>query len=115
MTTLYQNSLCEFGLECGVSQFTRVEKRLDVITRSCIDHVFVRSVNCCVKSAVINSSLADHYITGCALITNNNTSHSQSKTVHRLDNKKVCTDLKSINWNEGIMYSNPNTYIMFYH
>lgn len=35
----YLNLMAEYGLLCGITEYTRIEKRLETITKSCLDHI----------------------------------------------------------------------------
>ncbi|VVD02239.1 unnamed protein product, partial [Leptidea sinapis] len=60
----YLDSMSEVGLDCGITQYTRVENKGDLLTKSCIDHIFLRATSHQeVHTAVINNAIADHYIT----------------------------------------------------
>ncbi|VVD04277.1 unnamed protein product [Leptidea sinapis] len=68
----YLDSPCEKGLISCINQYTRVAKKGDLITKSCIDHIFVRcmsSFSDTIQTAVIQENLADHYITACAFVS----------------------------------------------
>lgn len=109
----YLNSLFELGFECGINQYTRMEKKGNIICKSCIDHIFIRSVdhrikNSIVKTAVINNAIADHFITGLTVIDPAIGKYPSYKTVTRIDNKKVQSELTNIDWSEALNYDNPN-------
>lgn len=38
----YLETTSECGLMCGITDYTRIEKKLNKITKSCIDHIFAR-------------------------------------------------------------------------
>lgn len=111
----YLDSLCELGLERGISQYTRVESKGDIITKSCIDHIFVRAVDCSeVHTAVISSALADHYITGSALVDRSHINNAPKyKCINRLDNDKVKEKLSKIDWSMALQFDNPNDILNF--
>lgn len=114
----YLNKMYELGLECGISQYTRIEKKLDKITKSCIDHIFMRDIdtnkNRCVRTAVINNALADHFITGLSITDNSkNVNGKQYKYITKLDNDKVRKNLENVDWNQALNYQNPNDILNF--
>jgi hypothetical protein len=114
--TDYLNKLSETGLESGINQYTRIEKRGEAISKSCIDHIFVRSSNCSeVYTAVINNALADHLITGCVITSDAADRHNnhQFQFVNKLNNAKVHNELKKTNWNIALAYNNPNDILNF--
>lgn len=57
----YLNVLSDYGLLTGITQYTRVEsRRNETVSKSCIDHIFVRSRSQDVFTAVLGTVLADH-------------------------------------------------------
>lgn len=107
----YLSKLSEYGLECGINQYTRIEKKENKITRSCIDHIFYRGVGDReLFTAVINIAPADHCITGCLIKykTVDSTSHLQNKTVAKLDFKKIKSEIKRIDWSDALLLKDPN-------
>jgi exonuclease III len=38
----YLETLSGQGLMCGITDFTRIETRLNVVSKTCIDHIFTR-------------------------------------------------------------------------
>lgn len=56
----YKSSLAECGLMNAISDFTRIEKRAETITKSSIDHIFARSRSLDLYSAVLSTVMADH-------------------------------------------------------
>lgn len=112
--TNYINEMCVAGLECGISQYTRVEKKGDLITKSCIDHVFTRSLKGrSVHTGVICQSLADHYITACAFVSGESLSRSPPRVIYKLDNDLLHKELQLIDWNPALKYSDPNEILNF--
>ncbi|KAL0893268.1 hypothetical protein ABMA27_014866 [Loxostege sticticalis] len=53
--------LSERGFERGISDYTRIERRLDKVTKSCIDHIYSRLTQTAC-SAAIDTVLADHRV-----------------------------------------------------
>ncbi|XP_048489185.1 uncharacterized protein LOC125491395 [Plutella xylostella] len=88
----------------------------DIITKSCIDHIFMRSVgNCDVHTAVINIAPADHCITGCLIKDNTlfTPSPTANKTVTKLNHQKLKLELKNIDWSSTLEMKNPNDILNF--
>lgn len=56
----FLETLSGHGLMCGISEYTRIEKKLNKITKSCIDHFFVRFPTLRPYTAVLDVTLADH-------------------------------------------------------
>lgn len=107
--TNYINEMCIAGLECGISQYTRVEKKGDLVTKSCIDHVFTRSLKGrSVHTGVITQSLADHYITACAFVCVESLSRPPPCVKYKLDNDLVHKELQMIDWSPALNFTNPS-------
>lgn len=62
-TSNYINNMSELGLECAVRDVTREEVYGDRVTRSCIDHVWVRTQGM-TTAYVLTCKLSDHYVIG---------------------------------------------------
>lgn len=105
----YLNCLSEKGLECGITQYTRVEKKGSKITKSCIDHIFTRCTGSYqVLPAVITVALADHYIIGCTIVYSQSTCTGRPPAFRkRIDNKQVILQLKQIDWTPTLNYQTP--------
>ena len=115
IVNLYTDSMSERGLQCCITQHTRVENRKEVITKTCIDHIFARitSEKFSTRSAVITTAPADHYITGFAIATTSTSQTAQYGYREVLDNNKVSELLSEIDWNPAIQLSNPNDIMNF--
>lgn len=113
----YLNSLNELGFECCISQFTRVESNVNGISKSCIDHLFVRgasrrgTLGHSVRSAVVRDALADHYVTGLALSSYDCV--NSYKTVNKLNNEKIKQELSQIDWSSALGCTEPNEVVDF--
>lgn len=64
----YLDSISKWGLECAINQATREEFLADKLVVSCIDHVIIRTQSLIVKSAIVQTKLADHYFV-CGLMS----------------------------------------------
>ncbi|KAL0871061.1 hypothetical protein ABMA27_004866 [Loxostege sticticalis] len=60
LTDSYLEMLSGYGLMCGISDYTRIEKKLNLITKSCIDHIFARLPTFDPYAAALDITLADH-------------------------------------------------------
>ncbi|XP_039755208.1 Kv channel-interacting protein 4-like [Pararge aegeria] len=61
--------MSDLGLGCGISQYTRIETKGQLITQTCIDHVFTRLASAMpVYTATINEPIADHRIIACTIM-----------------------------------------------
>ena len=56
----YINMLSSRGLECGISDYTRIETIKNKVTKSCIDHIYARSRTQHLYTAALATVLADH-------------------------------------------------------
>lgn len=112
--TAYLNVMSESGLECGISQHTRVETKGNLLTKSCIDHIFARITNCkAVYSSVIKYKIADHYITGLTLVHNSLPIGNHSKIITKIDNDKLRDELRRINWKSALDLKTPTEVLRF--
>ncbi|KAI5646886.1 reverse transcriptase (RNA-dependent DNA polymerase) domain-containing protein [Phthorimaea operculella] len=113
----YLTSLSDLGFQCGINQFTRVEKCGKHICKSCLDHIFIRNhSNSTIYTSLINIALADHRITGCAIEGAWGSNESRAnQLITKLDNKKLHSELCDIDWSEPLKYSNPNDIANYVH
>lgn len=99
VNSYYLSKLAECGLECAISDFTRIETKGSIVTKTCIDHIFVRSRLDELYSAALGTVLADHRMT---IITLASIPRGKDpKFIESIDNKKIktllaCTDWESI-------------------
>ncbi|KAL0810711.1 hypothetical protein ABMA28_010035 [Loxostege sticticalis] len=108
---LYLNTLSECGLTCGVSEYTRIEKRLDKVTKTCIDHIFARFSAGQPFSSVLNVTLADHRAVVFACTGSSTPSppaHSQDVHKEIIDHVTLCAELKKIKWSSTHNMQCPN-------
>lgn len=98
-TSQYLDTVSEYGLVCGISDYTRIESKNSIITKSCIDHIFVRSRTQEVHCAALATVLADH----CVTVTTLGMDHSSGVQFAPLNiikyNDKVLFEcLDAIDW-----------------
>lgn len=93
----YNTTLYNHGLSCGITQYTRIEKVKNKITKSCIDHIYARSRTQDVYTAALATKLADHRATVFACI---GVSHIRDVPKFKIiyDRNKLSTHLREINW-----------------
>lgn len=112
--TSYLNAISDTGMECGISQYTRIESKADQITKSCIDHIFARVIDCKeALSSVINYKIADHYITGLVLVYNARVKCDSNKLKTRIDNDKLQNELCKINFKSALSLHSPSEILKF--
>ncbi|KAL0841570.1 hypothetical protein ABMA28_015229 [Loxostege sticticalis] len=93
----YLDTLGGCGLTCGVSDYTRIEKKLNKTTRTCIDHIFARFPACLPYSAVLDVVLADHRALIFTCIGNAGPKRIQG-VCKKIDREILYTELKKIKW-----------------
>ncbi|CAH2104030.1 unnamed protein product [Euphydryas editha] len=71
--------LSERGYCCGITDYTRIQLRLNKITKSCIDHIFVKYHYAEPCTAAIDTVLADHRATSIALPDYNSLQSTRTK------------------------------------
>lgn len=103
----YTNLMHELGLTQGTSSYTRIAKLKDSVTKSCIDHIFARSNRRDLHSAVVNTVIADHCLTGISMVGNEVT-RGDSKIIKTFNMKKLHEKLDLVNWDYTSSMSNPN-------
>ncbi|KAF9787706.1 hypothetical protein SFRURICE_003191 [Spodoptera frugiperda] len=99
----YTNNMSEIGMECGVCDVTREEVYGDKVTRTCIDHVWVRSQRV-TAAYVLTCKLSDHYFIGVCLaneleLNSDSASGVRSQRTVICD-KRVLEKLHSVTWTE---------------
>lgn len=97
----YISCLAECGLTSAISDYTRIEKRNDIITRSCIDHIFVRSRSLDLYSAALGAVWADHRMIVLSCIGGGAQSVVQDvvKVKELFDYNKLKQKIGAIDWN----------------
>lgn len=95
----YLNLLSEHGLACGIRDYTRIESRKDSVTKSCIDHIFVRSPTQDVHCAALGTVLADHRVT-VATMHSPATTRGDFKQIMRYNNTILRQQLNSLDWGD---------------
>lgn len=109
VTTKYLDMLSSNGLQCMVTATTREDVKNN--TNTCIDHMFIRSNKTNAHSAVITSTISDHFaLFGCLeegskKIKNTNASQG-SDFIMKINNTKVNNIIRATNWNDIIANSN---------
>lgn len=116
--TKYLNLLCSLGLDRGITQYTRVEKYGDRVTKSCIDHVLIRIIgNNEAFTTCINIAPADHKITGCAIIgalpSDDSCASSARQLITRIDNRKLRNQLEQTDFEQALNYMDPNKIVNY--
>lgn len=99
----YKNTLYSHGLECLITDVTREEVVDGRLTRSCIDHLWVRSRRPVPAAHLLTTKIADHYLIGVTISKSNDTaSVSDSDKYDKviISNKLVREKLDGVNWEE---------------
>lgn len=96
----FLETLSEHGLMCGISDYTRIEKKLNKITQSCIDHFFARLPTLRPYTAVLDVVLADHRAITLACIDEAMPAHCTIQDAPRqvIDFDILHRELKNIKW-----------------
>lgn len=95
----YLNMLLTHSLMQLIDNYTREEMRKDELIQSCIDHIAIGSKLKNVKTFIIMSKIADHYIIGAScdikqIEVKVNKSEGGMKEI--IDNKRLRTDLRNL-------------------
>lgn len=93
----YLNCLAEHGLQSMIKDITREEILGLQLTRSCIDHICIRSKKYC-KAHVIAEKLADHYFVGIAIPELGIPESERDQVTTYINNTKVDKYVREINW-----------------
>ena len=87
-----------------IEGFTREEIRLDQMTRTCIDHIYVRDESMSLNSAIFTTKITDHYMVMVEMVNNYITSNGNQelrpdRTVKRMNEILLRRKLKECSWN----------------
>lgn len=104
----YLDVMYGHGLSCGITDFTRIEELQNKTTKTCIDHIFVRSRMRDVYCAALGTVLADHRLTTVTLV-GYSTIQAAPSYVTRYDNSKLNIELEKIDWQPTKYNSSPNS------
>ncbi|CAK1550358.1 unnamed protein product [Leptosia nina] len=98
----YLEALSERGLMCGISDYTRIETRKGIITKSCLDHIFARFPTLHPFSAVLDVALADHrgVIFACVNDVPLTPELIQGETKKMVDYGVFYKELKNMDWSK---------------
>lgn len=100
----YLEALSEYGLMCGITDFTRIESKLNnktnnyLITKTCIDHIFARFPTSHPYSAVLDVVLADHRAVIFACIDDAVPKRIQGVTKQIINYDILYKELKKVRW-----------------
>lgn len=107
----YVDLLNENGFVSQINSYTRVE---NISTKSCIDHVFLKTSGDFQGyeniAAVIQTTITDHYTVLLNIATNMEKRKSVSHTnfYEIIDKKKLLTNIKNENWSDLYLGENPD-------
>lgn len=82
------NRLSALGLCSAIRGSTREEVRVDKISSTCIDLIFVRGQKTGSDSAIVNCKISDHYLTCCHVIS------SEVQLANKNEVRKVINEVK---------------------
>lgn len=101
----YSNTLHNLGLVCGITEYTRIEQYKGSISKTCIDHIFVRSRTQDLFTAVVGTKLADHCGVMFACVGPSIQAVPNYKTF--IQNDKLEKLLNEVEWNTACNMSCP--------
>lgn len=106
-TDRYVNLLSERGLQCAISDYTTVEMLKGSVTKSCIDHIFIRYCTGDVHSAALGTVLADHRMT-VATLTGVRPVQDVLKKISLINKTVLYDKLNKIDWDRTEVMQCPN-------
>lgn len=91
MALSYESLLTANGFFRKIYGYTREEIRSDILTKSCIDHIFIRGLSNDTKAAILGTKTSDHYVIAGTLSGFENTAPDTSVVYNRInkDNLKM--------------------------
>ena len=93
----YRNILVIYGYKEVICNNTREERRKEVFTKSCIDHIFVKTNSDKIFGSVIATRISDHYFISCSFLNSNSkTTIPDSKIFKKYDLPKIREDIRKI-------------------
>lgn len=107
ITERYRNLLAEKGLMCGISDYTRIEETNGKISKTCIDHIFVRNSTEDLYSAALGTVLADHRM---IVLAANVVSSIRvvPKTQTKINTSILNSEISKVDWDQICMSECPN-------
>lgn len=93
----YSTVMYNHGLVGGISQYTRIEIRKNKITKSCIDHIYARSLSQDLYTTTLGTVLADHRAIALACVGPIQLQDGP-KFITKYDTNKLITSLEKIEW-----------------
>ncbi|KAG7299269.1 hypothetical protein JYU34_017830 [Plutella xylostella] len=101
----YKNMLYSQGMDCLINDVTREEIVNGRVTRSCLDHLWVRSRRPVPAAHLLTTKIADHYLIGATISISDDpilSDSAKSKCDKKvfLCNKLMRQNLDAVNWNE---------------
>ncbi|CAK1597319.1 unnamed protein product, partial [Parnassius mnemosyne] len=95
----YNTALYNYGLMCGISQYTRIEIANCKLSKTCIDHIYARSRTQGVYTAALGTQLADHRAIVLACIGTGRVRTQDVQTFKgKYNNKVLVSQLQDIDW-----------------
>lgn len=95
----YISMLSSTGLECGISDYTRIELTKEKLSKTCIDHIYARTRTQDLFTAALGTVLADHRAIAlvCTIQMSANIQVAPKQKV-TYDHKKLSSMLENIDW-----------------
>lgn len=94
---LYTDKLASNGFYSGITEFTRERIKNGKITRSTIDHIFIRS-QLQTNTIVITEDVADHHTIACTIQGKPIKTKKEYTKIKAWNNENINEDLKNITW-----------------
>lgn len=111
----YLETLSERGLMCGITDYTRIAKKGNITTKSCIDHIFARFPTFDPYSAALDIVLADHRAVIITCVGEASSDHIQRVQKYIIKPDILYQELKKINWSQATDMNSPDEISSFIH
>jgi hypothetical protein len=96
---IYNTAMYNYGLACGINQYTRIEISNGRLSKSCIDHIYARSHSLDLYTAALGTALADHRVIALAAVDSSaQDTRGESRCVTRYDYDLLRKNLLQIDW-----------------
>ena len=109
MINQYENLLAVNGFEKKIGTVTREEVKGTRVTKSCIDHIYVKSKEWKTYGLVIKEKISDHYMTAAVTTQNNGDQDYSSKKTNKVNKirntNKIIKEMGNCDWStlDGIV------------
>jgi hypothetical protein len=107
----YKNMMSFRGMRRCIFGHTRVEFKMGIVSKTCIDHIFVRLNNRehDIVSVILEAKISDHYAIaiGINVTDNNGTEVSDAKQRIVMNENKLKSLLVNVDWDQLLELSDP--------